>query len=118
MASSPATDTLSRLRADLEVATGHDPSLDARIGRLLGGDVDADYSASVPRCTELIGRRLPGWRWHVGYGASGVFPYASLSRGDDLRTASAPTVPLALLAAMVETLLLETDGSVSPASSS
>jgi len=57
---------------------------------------------------------LPGWAWHVGHGARGIFPYASLhpkcpaGDGSEPRAeATAPTVPLALLQALVKALLLK-----------
>lgn len=106
MNSSP--EDLRRLRADLAAATGHDAKLDRAVSRALDGGSGDDYSASVTRCTELIAHRLPGWRWHVGYGAAGVFPYATLSRNEIVLTASAPTVPLALLIAFVDAILWTT----------
>jgi len=45
----------------------------------------------------LIKGILPQWRLHVGYGVSGVLPYASLTRGDCHFEAEAATVPLAIL---------------------
>lgn len=65
------------------------------------------YTASVDTCLALIGRALPGWRWHVGHGPRGILPYAVLTRdegdGPHRRAeAVAPTVPLALLRALVK----------------
>ena len=60
-----------------------------------------DYTASVDRCIELVHAALPGWAWHVGWNVSGVVPYATLHGPQGLVAASAPTVPLALLTALL-----------------
>jgi hypothetical protein len=93
------TQLLQRLRA----ATGRDRELDGLIADMFD-DSPAEtppYTGSVDACTDLAHRVLPGWAWHVGYGARGVIPYAVLSHGDARHEASAPTVPLALLAVIV-----------------
>ena len=93
------TDLLRRVRA----ATGHDPELDAALAAGLGhrtAEVPA-YTASVDACIALLHRVLPGWGWHVGYDARGVIPYAAVSKGRARHEAGAPTVPLALLAAIL-----------------
>ena len=82
-------DDLGPLLAALEAATGSDPALDSSV-------------ASVDRCLGLLATALPGWTWHVGYGAGGLFPYAALTNGRVRVVAEAPTVPLALLVAMVK----------------
>lgn len=94
-------DLLARVRS----ATGRERQLDAAIADLLR-DADSmsdapEYTASVDACIELVHRVLPGWGWHVGYGPRGVVPYAAVSNGPTRHAASAPTVPLALLAAML-----------------
>ncbi|HET6518667.1 MAG TPA: hypothetical protein VFG47_02470 [Geminicoccaceae bacterium] len=92
------SDLLQRVRA----ATGHDPDLDAAIAGLehRAAEVPA-YTASVDACLALVHRALPGWGWHVGYDARGVIPYAAVSKGRARHEAGAPTVPLALLAAIL-----------------
>ena len=51
-------------------------------------------------------RLLPGWSWHVGWNASGVLPYARIESGPHrLIEAAGPTVPLALLRALVAATL-------------
>lgn len=87
-------------------ATGSDPDLDAAIAAQFGGR-SADpppYTGSVDACIDLVHAQLAGWGWHVGFGPSGVLPYAALH--DDTRRveASAPTVPLALLRALAAAL--------------
>ena len=95
-------DLLKRIAA----ATGADAELDRLIAERLEGpdppDPVPDYTASVDSCLGLIGRVLPGWHWHVGFGPRGIFPYATLQDGEDLFEALAPTVPLALLQAVVQ----------------
>ena len=52
-------------------------------------------------CSDLVKRVLPGWHWHVGYGPEGVLPYASLYSEQRLYEATAGTVPLAPLSALL-----------------
>jgi len=94
---------LSSLTKALAAATGPDRGLDALIAASLGQPA-ADYSESADRCGRLVLALLPDWHLHVGFGGSGVFPYASLSRGDDRTEAEAPTVPLAMLRAAIAAL--------------
>jgi hypothetical protein len=101
---------LARLRDRLERAAGSDRELDRELARLLGpgGDEPPDYTASVDHAIELIRGTLPAWRWHVGWSASGVVPYATVSRPGLVIEAVAPTIPLALLKALVRGALVET----------
>jgi hypothetical protein len=100
---------IGRLIKRLQEATGADRGLDAHVHAIvqeLTRDPSREsipkYTASEPACLELIGQVLPGWKWHVGYGVKGVFPYASVSNDDGKRfEAKAPTVPLALLLALL-----------------
>ncbi len=85
-------------------ASGADVKIDRAIARLFGV-AEADYSSSVEQCRALAGQLLPDWRLHVGYGASGVFPYASLTRGDAAFEADAPTLPLAVLRVLFDSPL-------------
>ncbi len=105
--SADIADLLARVRA----ATGHDVDLDAAIDAELpldGADAPA-YTASVDACLALIGHALPGWHWHVGYGAKGVMPYARVSDRTNTHRAeaTAATVPLALLDALLQAKLAE-----------
>lgn len=99
------TDLLARLRT----ATGPDTALDWEIARVLGegvtGGEEAAYTASIDRCFDLLHRVAPGWHWHVGFGVSGLLPYATLALGPRRFEASAPTVPLALLNVIVQVTL-------------
>ena len=94
---------LDELYRALVHAGGADPALDARLVETLGVP-QAGYTASVEACQRLTADRLPGWRLHLGYGVSGVFPYAALTDGEQRHAAEAPTVPLAILRALLETL--------------
>lgn len=96
----------TELASGLEAATGADGALDGAIAETFRV-APADYTASVDGCRALIASALPGWSLHLGYGVSGVFPYAALSSGDRRHMAEAPTVPLAMLRAAVAAM---TDG--------
>jgi hypothetical protein len=90
----------------LNAATGSDRGLDAELARQFGvGEPAPDYTASVDRCIDLVHAVMPGWAWHVGWNATGIIPYASLHQGDQLAEAAAPTVPLALLKALLKARL-------------
>jgi hypothetical protein len=91
-----AVAAVATLAAGLTAATGPDGDLDAQIANAFQAEV-RDYSASVEACRSLVGSALPGWRLHVGFDATGLFPYASLSNNGQRVEASAPTLPLAML---------------------
>lgn len=82
-------------------ASGSDAVLDRAIAEAFV-QPEAGYTASVEACRTLVAAALPGWRLHLGYGASGTFPYASLSRDGCHIVSDAPTVPLAILRSAVE----------------
>lgn len=108
-------DEVAQLSERVRAATGSDRQLDSEIARCLEnpsrnrGDPPR-YTASVDLCIELIERVRPGWHWHVGYGPKGVMPYAFLSNGKVRHEATASTVPLALLTALLETMATERQG--------
>jgi len=54
---------------------------------------------------ELLHAILPNWHWHLGRGANGVMPYASLSNGKMTVSADGTTVPQVLLAAIIKALI-------------
>lgn len=90
----------NELAGRLEAATGADAALDRAVAGAFGRP-DAPFTASVEECRALAAAVRPDLRLHLGYGASGVFPYASLA-GDGLHVVSdAPTVPLAILRSLV-----------------
>ena len=74
---------LSSLLDRIETAKGTDRALDADIEEVLcGRSSDAPrYTGSIDRCLELFHEILPGWHWHIGRDATGVFPYVALSKG-------------------------------------
>jgi hypothetical protein len=96
---------LSPLAKALAAATGPDTGLDALIAASLDQKM-ADYSGSVDRSGRLVATLLADWHLHVGFGGSGVFPYATLSRGEERAEAEAPTVPLAILRATIMALAI------------
>jgi hypothetical protein len=107
MTSAPA---LASLLSHIKAATGADRTLDAAIEQTLRGRSQdpPDYTASVDHCLDLLHELLPDWHWHIGRGARGIMPYASLSNGQITVSADGITVPLVLLAAIVMALRKET----------
>lgn len=99
---------LERVRS----GTGSDSGLDAEISRCLDGPQQGagdppPYTSSIDRCIDLLHRVLPAWAWHTGFGPRGVVPYASVSKGETRFEATAATVPLAILQAILEARLAE-----------
>ncbi|MGD9512176.1 MAG: hypothetical protein AB7I59_17935 [Geminicoccaceae bacterium] len=103
--------TVDGLLDRLERATGSDRDLDAALARAFQIAAPApDYTASVDRCLDLVRALLPGWAWHVGWNATGILPYATLHGPQGLVAASAATVPLALLKALLRALSVRAPG--------
>jgi len=98
--------SLDHLLERLRAATGSDVDLDAEVSLVLLGSPDRapGYTSSVDACLDLLQGVLPGWHWHVGHGANGIFPYATLSKGKTVVEANGTTVPLVLLLAIVKAL--------------
>lgn len=114
-AATPLADPLAALRTALATATGADAAIDRAVAAAFGADeAAADWSGSVEHCTALVARVLPGWRWHVGWGVSGLFPYARLEHAGEQVSAEAPTVPIALLRALAKAAAGERDPSPEP----
>lgn len=88
------------LEKRLEQAIGAEPRLDRDLAAAFAV-AEAPFTASVADCRALVGAALPGMRLHLGYGASGMFPYASLSGTGLYVVSEAPTVPLAILRSLV-----------------
>ena len=102
------TNALQQLGERIAAATGGDDRLDRDIAALLDppdAGAPPSYTTSVPDCIALIARLLPTWSWHVGHGPNGVLPYAFVRQGRQRYEASAPTVPLALLGALVKAMI-------------
>ncbi|NQV54605.1 MAG: hypothetical protein HQ503_01995 [Rhodospirillales bacterium] len=99
--------SLRSLLARIDAATGADPELDADIEKNLRGQSDRtpNYTSSVDRCLELLHTTLPDWHWHLGRNASGQFPYATLTNGNISVSADNTTVPLVLLAVILQALI-------------
>lgn len=88
------------LAGRLERANGGDAGLDRDVAEAFGAEA-GDYSESVEKAQALVAAALPDWKLHLGFGATGVFPYASLASGPTRVVCDAPTVPLAILRAAV-----------------
>lgn len=98
------SEALRDLAAAIASATGSDRTLDRMVAETLGQDPAVTYSASVDACLALLHAVLPGWAWHIGYGPLGIMPYATVQQGQRRFEASAATVPLALLNAILRAL--------------
>lgn len=104
---------LDHLEETLKEATGPSKQIDRVVSALFHEAPKTEtlvaYTASVDDCIALINKLLPEWHWHVGHGPKGILPYASMSLHDrgshEVHVESkAPTVPLALLGALVKAL--------------
>ena len=80
----------------LLAAAGADAALDGALAAAFGQTL-APFTSSVEACRALVAAVLPDWRLHLGYGASGMFPYALLTNNASRIISDAPTVPLAIL---------------------
>lgn len=88
----------TQLARRLEGATGSDARLEAELAEAFG-PAAALSTGSVDKARALVAAALPGWILHLGYGVTGVFPYAALSKDGTRIVCDAPTVPLAILRA-------------------
>ena len=84
----------------LSTAAGSDSQLDEALAKAFG-QPKAAFTSSVEDCRSLVAASLPDWHLHLGYDASGMFPYASLVREPSRIMSEAPTVPLAILRSAV-----------------
>ncbi len=116
----PVSDMVELLRR-VEAATGPDRKLDRALAALFGADVTqvgtntihriGAYTASIDAALALVERMLPGWYWRIDRPLSG--PSAELAEFADgpqpsslkrAFMADAPTVPLAILVALLKAL--------------
>jgi len=84
----------------LVAAVGADEGLDEALAAAFGQPA-GPFTASVESSRALAAAALPDWRLHLGYGVSGMFPYALLSNATTRIMSDAPTVPLAILRSLV-----------------
>ncbi|CAA7625935.1 hypothetical protein [Magnetospirillum sp. UT-4] len=91
------------LEARLAAASGGDHGLDAELAEAFARP-PAPYTEAVEPCRDLVAAALPGWKLHVGFGVSGLFPYAALTRDGVHLDAEAPTLPLAILRAALQAI--------------
>lgn len=85
----------------LAAATGGDGHVDDLIARAFECGAE-HYTGSVEACRQLVATRLPGWKLHLGFDVTGVFPYAALTRGALHLEAEAAALPLAILKVAVK----------------
>jgi hypothetical protein len=94
---------LSRLAVRVAQATGSDKDLDRDLATAFARPI-AEYTASVADCRALAAAVLPEWRLHLGFSATGMFPYACLANNGTRIISDAPTVPLAILRAIMDVM--------------
>lgn len=95
---------LGRLVEALEMASGSDKQIDATIAELFGLD-PAEFTSSAEVSRRLGAQLLPHWQLRVGYDVCGIFPSATASLEDRRHSSVAPTVPLAVLRALISAVV-------------
>ena len=98
----------------LRGASGTDFALDEALAAAFGQMI-APFTSSVEAARGLVAAALPGWRLHLGFGATGLFPYASLAHDGTMIISDAPTVPLAILKSAVSAKACSKPSSPPPA---
>lgn len=75
-----------------------------------------DYTASIDAALALVERMLPEWEWHLTPGYAAVVNPVNRARSDEpwnedheVHEGRAPTVPLAILSALIAALLSQTE---------
>lgn len=94
---------LDSLGEKIDAATGSDQEIDRQIARVFQ-IAPADFSADVMAARQLVEHLLPEVTLKVGYDVCGVLPSATVHAVSGRWTAVAPTVPLAILRAMMGAL--------------
>lgn len=94
---------LVRLTENILAATGADQEIDRQFARIFQV-APADYSADVMAARQLVKQLLPEAELKVGYDVCGILPSATVRHMSGRWTATAPTVPLAILRAMMGAL--------------
>lgn len=94
---------LLQLSRRLEECTGGDREVDAAVAQAFAVPA-SHYTGSVEACRDLVAQALPGWRLHLGFDVTGVFPYAALTRGATHLEAEAAALPVAILKVAVKAL--------------
>lgn len=81
-------------------ASGSDARIDACIAKTFRVS-KIDYSSDAMAARELVAQVLPQATLRVGYDVNGILPAASVLSGKLSHSAVAPTVPLAILRALL-----------------
>ncbi|WP_234180939.1 hypothetical protein, partial [Sphingopyxis sp. NFH-91] len=89
--------------ADANVS-GSDKQIDASIAELFEIE-PAEFTSSAAESRRLSAQLLPHWQLRVGYDVCGIFPSATVSLGDRRHSSVAPTVPLAVLRALISAVV-------------
>lgn len=95
---------LGHLADALEVVSGSDKQIDASIAELFEIE-PAEFTSSAAESRRLSAQLLPHWQLRVGYDVCGIFPSATVSLGDRRHSSVAPTVPLAVLRALISAVV-------------
>jgi hypothetical protein len=90
-------------------ATGADPALDAALAAAFGVAA-APFTGSVEDAEALAAAALPGWKLHLGFDVTGVFPYVRLSNNGSRVEAGASALPLAIVRAVIQAMVANPAG--------
>lgn len=94
---------LVRLTEHVNAATGADKEIDRQFVQIFQL-APADFSADVMAARQLVKQLMPEAELKVGYDVCGIFPSATVRSMAGHWTVAAPTVPLAILRAMMGAL--------------
>lgn len=95
---------LARLVDALELASGADAQVDALIAEVFRL-APAEFTSSAEASRHLSAQLLPHWQLRVGYDVCGILPSATVSLGGKRHSVVAPTVPLAVLRALISAVI-------------
>lgn len=94
---------IGQLIASVDGTNGADHTLDRAIAQAFQIEV-AEFTGSVAAARRLVHHLLPMADLKVGYDVCGIFPSATIRNGSDLSSEVAPTVPMAILRALMHAL--------------
>lgn len=94
---------VDRLAEQLDIATSVDPAIDELIAETFEIPV-IGFTSSAMTARDLVARILPEASLRVGFDVCGFLPSATIRNGSGDCTAVAPSVPIAILRAMMRAM--------------